>query len=262
MKRRDFIVSAVSGGLVGATILSRLNNAFSASRPESQKKKTSKSSLIMYASRTNNTTKVAERFKSTLERNGWQCDIFKIEQDGDAMDFPYYNFEDYDLICLGSGIELHAPYEELLDVIRVPRYGGVPTKASKVPDNIQTTDDENKNSAGGLHTPVHCKIVFGPDFPKCISFVTFGGLDFGPWEAQPALDLINVEMAHNKITPVGTFCCPGRFLPYDIPAAYYNDLTTRPNEKDLMRAELFIEQILEEIDYRPPPTIVDGVQIP
>ena len=183
MKRRDFIVSSISGGLVGATMLAGLNNAFSASKPESQKKETPKRSLIMYASRTNNTAKVAERFKSTLERNGWQCDIFKIEQDGDAMAFPYYNFEDYDLVCAGTGIEMHAPYQELLDVIRVPRYGGVPRKESKVPDNIQTTDDDNKNiSVDETQIPVHRKIVFGPDSNKAISFATFGGLDFGPWE--------------------------------------------------------------------------------
>jgi hypothetical protein len=248
MKRRDFIVSSVSGGLVGATILAGLNEARSASEPESQKKKTSKRSLIMYASRTNNTTKVAEHFKSTLERNGCQCDIFKITQDGYAMAFPYYRFNDYDLICAGSGRNMHAPYEELLNVIRVPRYHGVPG----VKELVKGT---------GGQGPLHEKIVLSPDFPKCISFVTFGGMEFGPWEAQPALDLINVEMAHNRITPVGSFCCPGRFLPYDIPSTYYNDLLTRPNEKDLMRAELFIEQILEAIDYRPPPTIVDGVQI-
>ena len=248
MERRDFIVSSVSGGLVGATMLAGLKEALSAAEPESQKGKTSKRSLIMYASRTNNTTKVAERFKSTLERNGWQCDIFKIQQKGDPMAFPYYNFKDYDLICLGSGINMHVPYEELFEVIRVPRYHGVPG----VKELVKGT---------GGQGPLHEKIVLSPDFPKCISFVTFGGMEFGPWEAQPALDLINVEMAHNRVTPVGTFCCPGRFLPYDIPSTYYDDLLTRPNEKDLMRAELFIEQILQDIAHRPPPTIVDGVQV-
>jgi hypothetical protein len=248
MKRRDFILSSVSSGLVGATMLAGLNEAHAESESESKKKKTSKRSLIMYASRTNNTTKVAERFKSTLERNGWQCDIFKIQQKGDAMTFPYYNFKDYDLICIGSGINMHAPYEELLEVIRVPRYHGVPG----VKELVKGT---------GGQGPVHEKIVLSPDFPKCISFVTFGGLEFGPWEVQPALDLINVEMAHNRIMPVGTFCCPGRFLPYDIPSTYYNDLLTRPNEKDLMRAELFMEQIQEAIAFRPPPTIVNGVQV-
>jgi len=254
MKRRDFIKSAVSGGLVGATILGGVNNAIAASAPESEKKKTSKKSLVMYASHTTNTAKVAERFKSTLERNGWQCDICKIEKDGDPLAFPY-KIKDYDLVCAGSGINLHTPYAELIAVIRIPRYGYDPLKVvNPVPGEQPADEKTNKMPAGGKSAPTHGKIVFSPDSKKCISFATYGGLEFGPWEVQPALDWINVEMAHLGIEPVGAFCCPGRFLPYDVPAGYYNDLTTRPNEKDLMRAELFIEQILEAIANRPPAT--------
>lgn len=251
MDRRDFIKSTVSGGLVGATILAGVNSSLAASSPQGQQKKTTKKSLVMYASHTNNTTKVAERFKTTLEKNGWGCDIAKIEKDGDPSAFPY-KIKDYDLVCAGSGINLHQPYSELIAVIRIPRYGFDPLKAVNPVPAAQPADDKTSNtSSGGRSAPAHGKIVFSPDSKKCISFVTFGGLEFGPWEAQPALDWINVEMAHLGIEPVGTFCCPGRFLPYDIPAGYYDDLTTRPNEKDLMRAELFIEQILEAIADRP-----------
>jgi len=254
MKRRDFFKSAVAGSLAGAGMLAGVKDALAASGPESKKKETSKKSLVMYASHTNNTAKVAERFKSTLERNGWECDIAKIEKDGDPLAFPY-TIKDYDLVCAGSGINLHQPYSELIAVIRIPRYGFDPLKAVGPAPGAQPADDKTgKTPGGGKGAPVHGKIVFSPESKKCISFVTFGGLEFGPWEAQPALDWINVEMAHLGLEPVGTFCCPGRFLPYDIPAGYYNDLTTRPNEKDLMRADLFIEQILEAIADRPNPT--------
>jgi hypothetical protein len=90
MKRRDFIRSAAVGGsLFGAGMLSDARDASAASASEGQEKKTIKKGLVVYASRTNNTTKVAERFKSTLERNGWQCDSFKILQDSDPTAFPY-----------------------------------------------------------------------------------------------------------------------------------------------------------------------------
>jgi hypothetical protein len=254
MKRRDFIKSAVSGGLAGATILGGLNNASAASEPESEKKKTSKKSLVMYASHTNNTAKVAERFKSTLERNGWQCDISKIEKDSDPLAFPY-KIKDYDLVCAGSGINLHMPYAELIAVIRIPRYGYDPLKVDNPVPSKQPADEKiNSMPASGKSAPTHGKIVFSPESKKCISFATYGGLEFGPMEVQPALDWINLEIAHLSIEPVGSFCCPGKFLPFDVPAGYFDDLTTRPNEKDLMRAELFIEQILEAIAYRPPVT--------
>lgn len=253
MKRRDFIKSAVSSGLVGATILAGVDDSLAASPPESEKKKTSKRSLVMFASHTSNTARVAERFKTTLERNGWQCDISRIEQNGDPTSFPY-KIKDYDLVCAGSGINLHTPYAELIAVIRIPRYGYDPLKVANPAPGMQPADEKANKMPAGFKAPTHGKIVFSPDSKKCISFATYGGLEFGPWEVQPALDWINVEMAHLNIEPVGTFCCPGKFLPYDVPSGYYNDLTTRPNEKDLERAELFIEQVLETIACRPPAT--------
>ena len=251
MKRREFIKSAVAGGLAGAGMLAGANNALAASGSEGVKEKTSKRSLIMYASRTNNTAKVAERFKSALERNGWQCDIIKIEQNSDPMAFPY-NIKDYDLVCAGSGIRMHSPYAELLHVIRAPIYGYDPRIMLKFTEGIKLTDEDTKKmNASGRGAPSHGKIVPGPDSKKTLSFATYGGYEFGPEEAQPALDWINLEMSHLNMEIVGKFCCPGKFLPADNPAGYHNDLTTRPNEKDLMRAELFIEQVLEAIAYRP-----------
>lgn len=251
MKRRDFIKSAVGGSLVGAGMLAGSAAAMAASGIESEKKATTKRSLIMYASRTNNTTKVAERFKSTLERNGWQCDVFKIEQNSDPMAFPY-NIKDYDLVCAGSGIRMHSPYVELLHVIRAPIYGYDPRIMLKMTEGIELTEEDRKKmQAAGGGAPSHGKISVGPGAKKALSFATYGGYEFGPGEAGPALDWINLEMAHLHVEIVGKFCCPGKFLPADNPAGYHNDLTTRPNEKDLMRAELFIEQVLEAIAERP-----------
>jgi len=254
MERRDFIKGAIAGGVVSARMLSAVNNAVSASVPEGEKKKTAKKGLVMYASHTNNTVKVAERFRITLEKNGWQCDIAKISKDDDPTAFPY-KIKDYDLVCAGSGINLHQPYSELIAVIRIPRYGYDPLKATQpVPVSQSAGDKTDKTGSSGKSAPVHGKIVFTPESKKCIAFATYGGLEFGPMEVQPALDWINLEMAHLGIKPVGSFCCPGKFLPFDVQGGYYNDLTTRPNEKDLMRAELFIEQILEDIADRPAAT--------
>lgn len=249
MKRRDFIKSAVvSGGLAGAGMLLGASGAQAASAPEGEKKNTQKKSLIIYASRTNNTTMVAERFKSTLERNGWQCDMVKVEQNSDPMTVPF-NYKDYDLICAGSGIRMHAPYIELLNVIRVPVYGFDTRIMLKVTENIPLTAEETEKMRAWR--PNHHKIVLGPDAKKCLSFATYGGYEFGPGEVQQALDWINVELAHLELEIVGKFCCPGKFESTNRPAGYHNDLTTRPNERDLLRAELFIEQVLEAIAERP-----------
>ena len=250
MKRRDFIKGAVGGSLAGVSMVAGAS-ALAASSTESEKKITAKKSLIIYASRTNNTTKVAERFKTTLEKHGWLCDMIKIKQNSDPMTVPF-NYKEYDLICAGSGIRMHSPYAELLHVIRVPIYGYDPRIMLKMTEGIQLTEEDTKKmQAAGGGAPSHGKIAVGPDAKKALSFATYGGYEFGPGEAQPALDWINLEMAHLKVEIVGKFCCPGKFLPTDNPAGYHNDLTTRPNEKDLLRAELFIEQVLEAIGERP-----------
>jgi hypothetical protein len=109
MKRRDFIKGAVvGGGILGAGMLAGVSDALTATDPAGEKQKTSKKGLIFYASRTDNTARVGERFKGTLEKNGWQCDIHRIEQNSDPMAFPF-NIKDYDLVCAGSSIRMHAP---------------------------------------------------------------------------------------------------------------------------------------------------------
>jgi hypothetical protein len=258
MKRRDFIKSAVvASGLAGAGMLAGAGDAMAASDAEGEKKSIQKKALVIYASRTNNTTKVAERFKGTLEKNGWQCDIFRIAQNSDPMAFPY-NIKDYDLVCAGSGVRMHAPYAELLHVLRVPVYGFDPRIMLKSTEGIQLTDEETKKMQYAMSNRLgrggHSKIVLGPDAKKAFSFITYGGHEFGPGEALPALEWINLELAHLDLEIVGKFCCPGKFENTNNPSGYHNDLTTRPNERDLLRAELFIEQILEAIAVRPAKT--------
>ena len=255
MKRRDFIKGAVvSGGLVGAGMLAGAGDVLAASGLENENKKAQKKALVIYASRTNNTAKVAERFKGALEKNGWQCDMVKIAQNSDPMTVPF-NYKDYDLICAGSGARMHGPYAELLNVLRVPIYGMDPRIMLKSAEGMQLTDEEQKKMQAAMSSRKgrsHSKIVLGPDAKKALSFMTYGGHELGPAEAQPALDWINLELAHLEVEIVGKFCCPGKFENTNNPAVYYNDLTTRPNEKDLMRAELFIEHVLEDIAERPP----------
>jgi hypothetical protein len=104
--------------------------------------------------------------------------------------------------------------------------------------------------AGGA--PKHGKILLGPYASKALAFCTYGGFEFGPGEAWPALDWINLELAHLKVEIVGKFCCPGRMGNISSPTGYHKDLPQRPTDRDLLRAELFMEGILEHIADRLP----------
>ncbi len=82
---------------------------------------------------------------------------------------------------------------------------------------------------------------------KGIVFVTFGGLHLGPKEAVPALSLLEMELEHLRIECIGSFACPGKHGNISGPDIWYHDLVDRPNERDLRKAEIFLEEKLEEL---------------
>ncbi|MBN1190188.1 MAG: hypothetical protein JXA46_10580 [Dehalococcoidales bacterium] len=212
-----------------------------------------KKCLIVYSSFTGNTEKVAMRFKSTLERHGWECDTFKVrKRAGDILD-PPFDIRTYDLACIGSGVILHLPYNEILNFLRRLWLGIDPRIALRDRDEtisyIQTPLPEvprPQNDPGVLR--YHHKIVLGPESKKALIFVTYSGYEFGPREAEPAMDLMALEIEHSNFRCIGKFCCPGRFLNNPTPDTFHGDIRSRPDEKDLLEAEKFIEEKLGEIE--------------
>jgi hypothetical protein len=217
--------------------------------------KMSKKCLIIYSSYTGNTEKVALRFKSTFERNGWECDIFKIRKKAEDILNPPFDVNNYDFICVGSGIRVHLPYNEILNVLRRLRLGIDPRIALR---NRDETIPYIKEPLPDLPEPWndpdimrhHRKIVIGADSKKAVVFTTYGGYEFGPKEAEPSMQLLALEIEHLSFKCIGQFCCPGRFLNHPTPGTYHGDIRDRPNEKDLLKAEMFIEEKLEEIADR------------
>lgn len=215
----------------------------------------SKKCLIMYSSYTGNTEKVALRFKSTFERNGWECDIFKIRKKAEDILNPPFDVNNYDFICVGSGIRVHLPYNEILNVLRRLRLGIDPRIALR---NRDETIPYIKEPLPDLPEPWddpdimrhHRKIVIGADSKKAVVFTTYGGYEFGPKEAEPSMQLLALEIEHLGFQCIGQFCCPGRFLNHPTPGTFHGDIRDRPNEKDLLKAEMFIEEKLEEIADR------------
>ena len=211
--------------------------------------------LIIYSSLTGNTEKVALRFKSTFERNNWDCDIFKIRKIAQDILNPPFFINNYDFVCVGSGIMVHLPYNEILNVIRRLRLGmdprialhnrgeTIPYIKEPVPEFLHPTQDKRVLDS-------HRKIVLGPDSKKAVVFATYAGYEFGPKEARPALQLLALEIEHINFKCIGHFCCPGKFLDSPTPRTFHGDIRDRPNEKDLLRAEMFIEEKLEQISDR------------
>ena len=199
--------------------------------------------LIIYASRTGNTAKVAARMKSTFERNGWECDSFKIDKKTDIMN-PPFDFKNYDFVCAGTGLYMHSPYDEILYLIRTQFFGTDPRLTGRGENTRPAIDSQEAPD-------FHKKMALGPGSKSSIIFATYAGFEFGPAEAEPAMALLALELAHLQFRCLGHFCCPGRFLNSPTPRTYHGDTRDRPNKTDLLKAEMFIEEMLEEIADRP-----------
>jgi hypothetical protein len=186
-----------------------------------------KKSLIVYASRTGNTEKIALSFKKAFEKKGWQCDMFKVDTQTDVRN-PPFNLEDYDFLCAGSLVVEGQPVKEAKDILF---YNPLSAHYRPLP---------------GESAKPWSKIVLGPEDKKGIVFVTFSGQHLGWKEALPALETLALELEHLRFQCVGRFSCPGR--EGDIEGISFKDLVERPNERDLLKAEIFMEEILEDID--------------
>jgi hypothetical protein len=187
-----------------------------------------KRNLIVYASKTGNTEKVAFRFKSTFEKIGWESDIFKVTSNMDFGKLPF-DYKNYDFLCIGTPTVYKSPCEEIKKIL-FPPHPDLPPKPAVLPPG----------------TPVEL-IKFGPDDRKGIVFATYGGLYMGKREVEPVLSYASVMMEWAlKFQCVGVYSCPGS---YPAHSGWVKDLNQRPSERDLQAAEIFIEEVIEENYY-------------
>jgi len=176
-------------------------------------------SLIIYSSWTGNTEKVAKAFKNVFEKKGWECDIFKIDKKTD-VDNPPFDYRKYDFVCLGSPIgHKRLPAPEMMNLMNV--------MLEKIPHRV---------------------IVPGPK--KGIVFATYSGVHLGPKEPLAVLSYLKLQLEHMKYICVGEFACPGR-SPHRKDNAldlslWYPDISSRPNKRDLQKAEIFLEEKIED----------------
>ncbi len=208
--------------------------------------------LIVYSSYTGNTEKVAERFKTTIEKRGWECDLVKIRKRAEDILDPPFVIDEYDFVCAGSGIRSHLPYNEILNVLRRLRLGMDPRYALRMRDEtIPYITTPLPESPPPFSDPNliqrHRKMVLGPDSPKAVVFATYSGYEFGPKEAEPSLQLLELEIEHLGFECIGRFSCPGKFLSDPTPLTYHGDIRDRPNETDLVDAAKFIEERLVQM---------------
>jgi len=96
----------------------------------------------------------------------------------------------------------------------------------------------------------HHKIVLSPTAPRAVVFITYAGYEFGLVEAEPAALLLGLELEHIGFKFAGWFGCPGKYLDNPTPRTFHGDIRDRPNQRDLLKAQWFLEEKLDEISER------------
>lgn len=241
--------------------------------------------LILYASGTGNTAKVAETFRQVLVEYGWEAVPLQLEDDTDLRSQGIF-MDDYDLLLLGSPVISSGPS---------PRISRKLALVDVEPPRLYRNELMFPGS------------FFRPESsPLGAAFVTYSGETYGPCEAEPALGTLEMYLKYLFIPTIGRFACParkgakgtldlitselglspaetanlvGRFerepeaayfhsLSGDVlellrqavadkrgevpmPEAFredvwHRDLDSRPSQRDLVKARIFLSEILED----------------
>jgi len=91
---------------------------------------------------------------------------------------------------------------------------------------------------------VHRKITPGPK--RGVVFVTYSGEHLDPREVEPALSLLELNIEQLRFKCIGRFSYPGGSGNHYTPGTWFGDIRGRPIERDLLKAEIFMEEIMEE----------------
>lgn len=172
-----------------------------------------KKCLILFASRTGNTEKVANEVKKCFENASWEVDFVKYNMANNPMNLGI-EYDDYDFMCLGSPVYWYAPYDPMLQAIR-------------------------KTS----HTNAYSRIIPGPK--KALAFATYAGAHLGSREAEACLKILEITYEHLGFESVGAISIPGKYPNRPTPEWYHPDLYLRPNEDDLSGVSKFVKNIID-----------------
>lgn len=193
-----------------------------------------KKALIMYATITKNTEKIAKAFAESFEHYGWQADLVRISNKSGGMMGSY---SDYDVVCLGSPIVAGSP---LMCIQKRFSPGGGSSLEEDVTKNAEAGVGFNAGGVGlrgpqggpggpggmpGPGGPGGMPEMGAPDggakwaggpiahnqhFPLGIIFTTYGGGCSGPEEANGTLALLKLYLTQKNVRVVGTFACCGK----------------------------------------------------
>lgn len=165
--------------------------------------------LILYATSTGNTEKVAKQFAEVLEAYAWDCTSVQLEDDTNLTANGIY-VDDFDLVLLGTPVISGGPSPVVASKLAL--VGVEPPRLYR----------NQMIFPGSLFRPEHS--------PLGVVFATYSGETFGPREAVPALDMAGIYLQYLFMDVIGKFACPGRKESKNTIDLLASDLGMSPNE--------------------------------
>ena len=175
--------------------------------------------LILYATMTRNTEKIATWFKESFEHYNFGVTMFKMAANADwkGMQDKLY-FDDYDVVCLGSPIVAGSP---LMIVVKALSLGGGGALEKSIGTPAPGSPDQSNQPAGGGMPPAlavwrrkslpYMGVLSKNGYqPLGVVFTTYGGGFYGSDESLATLELLKLYLELNDVKVIGKFACCGR----------------------------------------------------
>lgn len=197
--------------------------------------------LILYATMTKNTERIAFSMKDGFEACGWECNCYRLKKSNkwaEIQDNLY--FEDYDVVCLGSPIVAGYPLTIINKLFSLGAGGELESNVQKMVDaggGFKMTSETMGGGPGGVGGtegpggpggdpgapganggPVfrrrNCSYPGGPVRdnyqPLGVVFTTYGGGFYGSGESEATLSALKLFLELQNVSVVGTFACCGK----------------------------------------------------
>lgn len=174
--------------------------------------------LIIYASMTNNTEKVAKWFEETFRDYNWDVTMLRLKGKMPWSELqPDLYFDDYDVVCLGSPIVGGGPLQAVVKAFSFGGDGSLERAVQKKLDTNKTGSDAAEGAVppkGPMwrrdHAPYAGVLNKSDRWPLGIVFTTYGGGFYGTRECIPTLELMKLYLTNYSVNVVGMYSCAGR----------------------------------------------------
>jgi hypothetical protein len=172
--------------------------------------------LILYATMTTNTEKIATWFRETFEAYNWDVTFFRIKPGADyAGEQEKLYFDDYDVIALGSPIVAGFPIQPVIKAFSLGAGGELEKKVQKNIDNGTASGASEAPAQPGAkwrrgEAAYPGALARGESEPLGIVFCTYGGGFYGSSECFATLETLKLYLNLNNVRVVGKFACGGK----------------------------------------------------